>query len=462
MVSVSIPMKSSDPHSLLRLIQTKFILPSGLLSRHFPPGKRSLFDNFDDLVPFFLYYKQADFLLQQIRLIRQQQESFLSLCVEDGVLHSSLVDEWFGGLYSIWKETKDPETFSLLKNSVELVQQKLIQADFLAGAYYPDSDSCSDFYESWSAGLLESFCEMREEFPEAFLSAQKILRAWLKDDYYKTYGLFPYRVHSSKGKQWWQKNVLGKFPPTHRHTKALGTNKDHKRNLLSYTAQKVRFAFTSGYYSQLMKSNSTPAFALLEFYRATGEKFWLEHLEAWIEKALLHFCEKDSLGKNTGRVWGEFHPLASISQRDSGIVPAFILCDVLCDSAAFVPDLRKHLPNVKTILDFYWSKRLKNGLIPQTEIAQFSHLDPQIDFSISLRRFAELTQDSAYLEKSIQLLEAALREHYSENGYLTYSGKVDTNTIDPKYNALVLKGLIHLETKNQSLYENMHSLFKDR
>ena len=60
--------------------------------------------------------------------------------------------------------------------------------------------------------------------------------------------------------------------------------------------------------------------------------------------------------------------------------------------------------------------------------------------------------------------------HNSDQGFYTHiyeNGCVRrllSNTIDPKYNGLVLKGLIHLEEKDNEIYKSskLIDLFKDR
>lgn len=41
---------------------------------------------------------------------------------------------------------------------------------------------------------------------------------------------------------------------------------------------------------------------------------------------------------------------------------------------------------------------------------------------------------------------------------------MNLNTIDPKYNGLLLKGIISLENQNKKIHESkyIHDLFKDR
>ena len=94
----------------------------------------------------------------------------------------------------------------------------------------------------------------------------------------------------------------------------------------------------------------------------------------------------------------------------------------------------------------------------------------QIDFGISIRKLAELTNNYTLREKSFNLVEQTLIMHNSKEGFYTHlyeNGsykKLPKHTIDPKYNGLLLKGLIHMEEKNNEIYENDHliDLFKDR
>jgi len=223
--------------------------------------------------------------------------------------------------------------------------------------------------------------------------------------------------------------------------------------------KKIIFNATNGQYSQLMKSNSTCAFALLEFYKSTGEKPWLDNLIRWIESASECFCEN-------GKVYMEFVPKTG-ARRDAGAVPAFILADVLCDTVYFTGDViadkkDKFLDTVKAIIDYNWRIRLKNGLIPCNDGGDFAHIDHQIDFGVTLRRFAQITNDHEYKAKSVELTKTVLDQHYTSEGYVTYSGGRSNNVVDPKYNALALKGLINLITTDKSLYPENYGLFKDR
>jgi hypothetical protein len=444
---------------LINLIKKRFITADGLLARNYPVTHLTLFTDFDDIVPFFIFFNETEFLLSQVRIIREKNKSLLSLCSVDGVLVTRTIDEWFGGLYALWKETADDVTYDLLRDSVEFVLEHLMEDGFLSAAFYPGSKKAVYFYEPWSAGLLETFCEMREEFPAAFEMAQKVLRNWIQDDYFSQYHLFPYRVYSSPLKRFMQKKILSGSFPVQRNSKPPAVVGPCRTHLFKSLVKQLLFYSINGLYSQLMKSNSTCAFALLEFYRATADQFWLQSLIRWIVSAIENFCDN-------GKVYMEVIP-KSRARRDAGITSAFILTDVICDIIYFAEDhiaqyRDRFMSVVEEIVDYVWRNRLENGLIPYREDCGFAHIDSQVDFGISLRRFAQLTDRQSYKDKSIGLTKRALELHYSSDGYFTYSGNAPSSVIDPKYNALLLKGFANLITIDEPLYPQYYSLFKDR
>ncbi len=101
-------------------------------------------------------------------------------------------------------------------------------------------------------------------------------------------------------------------------------------------------------------------------------------------------------------------------------------------------------------------------MIPYHDGVEFAHVDSQVDFAVSLRRFSDISGEKSYKKISVDLTKKVLKLHYSPDGYLTYSGNVVNNAIDPKYNALLLKGFINLITIDEQLYSEYYDLFKDR
>lgn len=439
---------------LIGLIKNRFITKEGFLAKRYPPTRQTLFDNFDDAVPFLLYFNEEDFLLSQVRTIKKCGYGFVDLCSDRGVIAAREIDEWFGGFYALWTATKDPDVYDILFESLDVVRQKFISGEKLFAAFYPSTQKTLGCYEPWSAGFLETCIEMKTSFPDLLEPAQLIMRDWCRRPYFKSYGLFPYRDYYSPTAASIQKNFLaGRYPHPSNSKAPFYVSEGLLRGLKNIN-RIARFHLINGWYSQLMKSNSTPAFTLLELYLSTGKKYWLDQLKKWIGAALDNFTD-------SGRVYREFIPKGNRRKIES-IVPAFILVDVLCDCAYFVKELRVYLAKAQEIAEFYWKSRMENGLIPENAGMPFAHIDNQIDFAISLRRLAELLGEDVFLRRSIELTEAALKIHETPQGFATYSGKGVQPVIDPKYNCLALKGIINILTVNDSLYEKHHSLFKDR
>lgn len=450
---------------LIKLIKDRFLTPEGFLAREYPVSSRTLFDNFDDLVPFFLYFGEVDFLLSQVYRISEQKQDMVSLCAENGVVASRSVDEWFGGLYAIWQATNNAVVYRILEESMNFVSNKLISKNgFFSGAFDVQSNKRADFYDPWSAGLLECFCEMRQTFPDMFVFAQQTMRSWLGHKYFRRYGLFPNRVFSSKVLSFFQKNFLSfrstipSIPPRY-FSINVKSNLTRPLILAKKIIKSFLFYTQNGWCSQLMKSNSTPAFTLLELYLATGDKFWLDNLLKWVYSTLENFSD------NEGRVYLYFFPKIK-EKKQASVTGTFILADIICDLVYFV-DLDEKIKNdllsrLKNILDHAWATRLDNGLVPMFESSAVAHTDNQIDFSVSLRKFGEITSDVVYKKRARELTERVFVVHYTPDGYVAFSGDTKSKKIDPKYNALMLKGLINLITMEEKIYPKFYSLFKDR
>jgi hypothetical protein len=192
-------------NELIGLIKTEFLNDDGLLSASFPPSKRTMLDHFDDIVPFFIFFGEADFLVNQAKIVKEKNLSLFDICSRQNMLLARNVDEYIGGLYSLWQETKEPEVKQILDQALLCVGDKLLKNEFFYGAYHQKSNKTGKYYEPWSAGLLETCCEMRENYPEKFAQAEKILSSWLASEYFKKYRLFPYRYFKSRFLNFWQR-----------------------------------------------------------------------------------------------------------------------------------------------------------------------------------------------------------------------------------------------------------------
>ena len=55
---------------LIDIIKSRFINSESLLAKQYPPGARTLFDNFDDIVPFFATAHKLEALHDKLLLKR--------------------------------------------------------------------------------------------------------------------------------------------------------------------------------------------------------------------------------------------------------------------------------------------------------------------------------------------------------------------------------------------------------
>lgn len=101
---------------IIENFKSHYLNDKGLISRTYPVSDRTIFDNFDDLAPFFLYYGEIDFLLEQIT--RLGPDPFDALLPFNNIIYSYLIDEYLGGMHSLFRRTNSPQVKSLLDDAV--------------------------------------------------------------------------------------------------------------------------------------------------------------------------------------------------------------------------------------------------------------------------------------------------------------------------------------------------------
>lgn len=443
---------------LIRVIKSRFLNARGLLSRTFPPSERTLFDNFDDLVPFLLYFGEEEFLVDQIR--RAEDVGAEGLLAENNLVYSYRIDEYLGGLYAVWRKTRAPVVRRVLDRDLERIRAMFLQGDHLAGTYDVRTGKRSAHYFSRSAGLLETFLEMTPDYPGLISDVMGVADHWLDGEFFNRWGLFP------------QRDSAGRF--RHGLNRAMGSLGFYKMDQPQVPARgpgRRRQAakawvfdyFTSGYFASLMKSNTTFIFTLAALSEKSARPRYGSAIRRWVE------CALDTLVEG-GNVYGEYYPLQD-KRTGVSLTNAFILVDVLLECRRCLQGPAEWVQRAGEIVDAQWNARWETGLLPMFPGADRDHLDNQVDFAVSLRRYGEAVGDPRYQERSRDLLLAALRHHRAPEGYYTHvdrSGRPlrvgEVNAVDPKYNGLLLKGLICLMTMDQKITEHpeLHDLFKDR
>lgn len=448
------------------LFETQFLNSDGLISRTYPPTSRTILDNFDDIAPFLLYFNRSKLLLHQLE--RLNLESFENSLPIGGVLYSYKIDEYLGGLDAIYKKTGSQSALKILVDAVDKSLNYFLGQDGnFAETFDLVRQERSPYFAPWSAGLLETYLDLDYINSELLDTVSNVMTSWVEHPFFKTQGLFPFRGTFSPFRNRLDAMLAasGRWSqePPSRGEDGIGFKSALKRNPAVYSFRLLQNRyFRSGQWSQVMKSNTTPVFTLIELYRRTGHSKWAGAIERWIDAATSKFV------RPAGHVLSAWYP--SSTQGGPTLVAGFILIDVLCDAFVALGGNRRWLDIAQKICDAYLAGAWGNGLIPMSPGAQKNHIDGQVDFSISMRRVGELTGRNDLRDRSFELMSAALYWHQTPEGFCTHvdsAGKpvrLPCNTVDPKYNGLLLKGLIHLLESERRIYESpdLMDLFKDR
>jgi hypothetical protein len=447
------------------LFRTRFLNADGLISRQCPPTTRTLFDNLDDVAPFLIYFGHADFLVEQVS--RLTPASFENLLAQGQVLHSYKIDEYLGGLNAIAGATDSSHAQKLLDDAVaKCLGYFFIAPDQFAETFDLVSRQASPYFSPWSAGLLETFLEIDSPTIDLAAISNDVLKRWVSHPYFTSYGLFPFRGSFDPLVQRREEAMAARGrwcgePPT-RGAEGRWRNLVARLPAVHALRTEVHRRYRSGHWSQLMKSNTTPIFLSLELHSRNGEPCFRDVVQRWIESVELRLISPE------GDVRSAWHEDGSVGVPT--LVAAFIVIDVLCEAHVVLGGERDWLGLAARIATRQLELAWENGLIPMYPGSDRDHLDGQVDFSISLRRLAELCGREDWLQRSFVMAGNALVLHWTNDGFCTHLDRggrpvvLPSNTVDPKYNGLALKALVHLAERDALIYHSPHlaDLFKDR
>ena len=451
---------------IIKNFKKKFINKKGFISRTYPISDRSIIDNFDDIVPFLDYFDEKEIIFSQLDLLENNSyEKELSV---GGIIYSYKIDEYLGGLNHIYKNLNSIKAKDLLDDAIYKTKHYFIDNNNIHDIYDIKKQKSSNFYSSWASGLLETFLEIdTNNFKrnDNINLVESILKNWINDNFYTKYNIFPFRI---KG-YYFIEEINKKL---NRYCVEYPSRVTERENFIKKYLFDREIIFkcktfsnrflNSGHWAQLMKSNTTPIFTMIELYRLTRNNYWQREISSWIDSALKKFTDKNFVPYS---YWD-----TSNKKRTPSLVAGFILIDVLCDSYVFVNKEQSWIDAASKISKQCLSWSWGNDLIPMGPNIKFNHIDGQVDFSISIRKLSEIIGNNKLRNHSFKIMETVLNIQKSEEGFYTHiyeNGKnknIGANNIDPKYNGLLLKGLIHLQEKNKNIYddEKLIDLFKDR
>lgn len=429
---------------LLQLIENDFINQDGLLSGEYPPSNINLLADFDDYIPFMLYYGKENYCKSQI--FNSPKHLYKFLVPNTNNILSYRTDEWIGGLLAYYKHSKDKKVIDILKKSLDEIDNLLEKNGFICSSYNIEKKTQSHFATPRSGNLLEVMLEVGEIFPEVRYKTMNYIDKWLENPFFCKYGLFPSHYY-----------IFTSSPILNRSFNEVLEKLD---NLLTTLANK--FTSKNVYYIskmqvKLMKENSSLIFSLISAYKITENPKYKVAIEKWIKSV------KKSLYVDgfISMYWERYNdnPKIQLSQN-------FTIIDIICDFYFFVNKDKKYLHFAEKIAESWINIRFDNGLFPRGPGIDYDDLDEQTDMCVSLHRLYELTSKTKYKKIADDTFNSILKYHYSNKGYVLNVNKQGEQTnkkIVPKYNALLLKAFI-ISTDSVEIYKNtlIHDLMKDR
>ncbi len=303
-----------------------------------------------------MYFGQTEFLIDQI----YKSESFPleNLIGHNGILLSHKIDEYIGGLYVVYKNTHKREKIvaNALSGTIDKFIRYFFKDDDLLIAYDVSQNRPIKVRTFWSSGLLETFLEMQEDFPDLVPMTLRIIDNWINDPFFVRHGLFPFRVNPGR---YFFNRINNHVCVRKRWNEMLNKNvpipaEDRRRDLTYLFKRYVFEGFPTGNFVQLMKANSTMVFSLIQAYRLTCKGEYRESIEHWVENSYqkLH---------DDGKIYGYLD--LSFKQYDATLADAFIYIDILCDSYFFINGNFEYLNRAQGVAQRWIDLQWDNGLI---------------------------------------------------------------------------------------------------
>lgn len=438
--SVDIKQIEERASELIEKIKTTFVNQSGLLSSTYPPSEHNLLADFDDYVPFLLYFNEADFVRSQIEV--SSKFTYQGLVHDGRWIISYRNDEYLGALLAYYRHTNEPFVYELITTTLNGIRNLLIRNGFLC-SYHDIKRGKTPLIASPRAGcLLEVLLQTGDISPSMLEEALTTIDNWLQIPFFNKYALFPSKHYISS-------RILNavfqrsRFPIP--------------RIVRQASVPSLFYQMPIGTKVQVMKDNTNFIFGLIAAYKKTGNPVSKDAITRWIDGI------KRNLFRD-GFVLMFWSPHAE--PKEIELSQNFSVLDILCDVYRFVNRDKRFLDFAEEIASSWLKVRWDNGLFPRSPDADFNHLDEQTDFCISLMRLYELTGKQRYRDIAEETTLSVLKYHYTPSGYImsvNNQGKAVDATIAPKYNALLLKALI-LFIDGRNIYESgiLCDLMEDR
>jgi len=445
---------------IIQRFKTKYLNQAGMIARLYPCTTETIYADFDDVLPFLLYFGEDEFVKKQIEL--STRATFNHLTAFNDKVISWRNDEYLGALCCYYRKHRDPDVRKIINGCFTSIEKYLMRDGHLFMFYDLRRNSLPKLYSTWTGGLLEVFLENSDLFPEWKSKGLHTIDLWLENYSFKKYGIFVFKSHAYSRLF----NVINcnlYFSNLNFHqimnSQFYYIRRTTLRNTLMEAIVYYLLQFPTGSYFQFMKANTNFIFALISAYRLTREERYRKAIEKWIDAV------RRKLFRN-GMIYGVWYPNNNVTNPT--LTESFAMIDVLCDTYSFVSKKPEFLDFAKEIADTWLLQQWPNGMFPSVPGGLYNHIDNQTDFSISLRRVSELTSDEQYCKAGRRCFLSTLKYHQTEEGYVTSvskEGKIMPKTVvDLKYNGLLLKGVVSWIEEGKKIYEmpDLHDLLKDR
>jgi hypothetical protein len=424
----------AEARRVIALVKKSFTFPDGTLFLERTGSKvfaHHIFPDLGDVLPFFLYFGEDEFVAHQVSLYEAQ--------LKDGFLVSDFPSLGIRGLVKSYEYTDlllglaayagtAPEGKRILTEAVRAGERAFSWATRPRSLYHLQTGIQLPVIDTRDATLIECFTTLyRQTNDDRFLDyGMRVFEALTATPFYRTHGLF------------------ADYEPTNAVSRMLLANNPKTRS------------------ATLCKNTTNALFAFLDLYRLTkDETVRVELLRT------AHAVAQLAQGKNGGVI--ERFQQGSASQ-EVRLTPSFAYLDFLCDLAATMPEESEWaLLQARDVADAWLSVQGETGLFPLAWGGIESFIDSETDMVVALTKLAERTGETKYRDAAVRCRDGLMHYHGGHDyplGVDIHSGDVINPTQRTKFLCLFLKLLI-LEIEllaGSSIYgdDELFELLKDR
>ena len=431
---------------ILDHIKYNYINKDDLVADSYPPNSGHLLNDFDDYIPFLMYYGEHELVEKQITIA--SSKTICGMIPIDNRIVTWRQDEWLGAIWDYRKVNKTPHTNKILDESLKFMQERLIIDGFVNAFYNLKFKTGPRMFDPRTGALLESLLYMGDEISIASDIAFQCLDKLINWSTTHRQYLMPNIVFYEND----IKNKISRLNPIKIPGRFIYPYVPGWRSLLGDLLVYIPFQSQV----KLAKQNSNLIHAYISAYEMTNDMTYMYFIDNWFRDFENYMYDNGSCfsiltqNKNVSDVkLSHNHPIIEI-----------------CLDLFLLTDRRRFLEMGTQIIHHWMSRRFSNGLFPAYENSDWAFLDDQTDLIINLVKLWKISDESKYLDIAQQLFKDVIDHFMTEQGLISYVSLNKKESakpiIEPKYNSLFLKACIALDDPNHILDEDMRLLLKDR